>query len=68
MKLGVHPPFGNTRRMRVHEMADGEYRTIAVPGGPYRHDPGRSLWMSPPNSRAIEHMFIDRVIAVRTRR
>ncbi|MFW6060046.1 MAG: DUF4838 domain-containing protein [Phycisphaeraceae bacterium] len=66
LQLGVYPPMANARRPSVADLADGEYRLLELPGGPYRHDPGESLWLAPPNSRAIAAMYVDRVIAVRT--
>ena len=62
MSFGVHP--GESRTIQVGEVADGQYHWFEVPGT-YQHDPGRALWFAPPKSRAIEAMYIDRVVATR---
>ncbi|WP_176706149.1 DUF4838 domain-containing protein [Paenibacillus hemerocallicola] len=48
-------------------LADGEYHFMALPWT-YEYNPNESnryYWFAPPNSTAIQNLYIDRIIAVR---
>lgn len=62
---GIYPPFGNVKSPTVAEMSDGAYHVIELPGEPAIADAGRGVWIAPPNSRAIEALYVDRIFAVK---
>jgi hypothetical protein len=66
ISMGVYPPMHNKINLPVSKLKDGEYHTIELPGV-YNNDPGRSLWFSPPNSKAVKAIYVDRVIVTRQR-
>ncbi len=64
MSIGVHPPFGNYIDLRVGDFSDGAFHTIELPGT-YRSDSAEVVWVQPPGSAAISHLYVDRIFAVR---
>ncbi len=64
MSIGVHPPAHNFIDLTVGDFSDGEYHTIEVPGT-YRSDSAEIVWVQPPHSGAISHLYVDRMFAVR---
>ncbi|MER7332899.1 MULTISPECIES: DUF4838 domain-containing protein [unclassified Micromonospora] len=66
LSTGVWPPFGNERIVKVSELSDGAYHELELPGT-YRYQPNTTevLWIAPPNSPEIPHVYVDRVFAVK---
>lgn len=64
---GIYPPMANRASMDYAGVADGNYHFVEFPWI-YEYDPTVSnqyLWLAPPNSTAIQNLYVDRVIAVR---
>ncbi|MDN5849781.1 MAG: DUF4838 domain-containing protein [Nitrococcus sp.] len=62
MRLGIYP--GVKRQVRLAEVQDGQYHAFRL-SGRWKYDEDRSAWIAPPNSDAIEALYIDRIFAVK---
>ncbi len=63
LSLGIDP--GDWKRVPLRELRDGRYHTIRVDDLPHGYDGQSYLWFAPPNSDAIEGLYVDRVFAIR---
>lgn len=68
MNMGFNTAVGGGRTSIDYGLlADGEYHFIPLPWT-YQYNPNetnRYYWFAPPNSTAIQNLYIDRIIAVR---
>ncbi|MBP1991703.1 DUF4838 domain-containing protein [Paenibacillus eucommiae] len=65
--FGIYPPMEDTAWKDYAEFADGEYHFVEFPWV-YEYDSAiddHLVWLAPPNSNAIEYLYVDRIIAVR---
>jgi len=66
-EYGIYPPNTDVSRKNISEFSDGEYHFVEFPSL-YEYDPtifDHGIWIAPPNSQAIEYLYVDRIIAVR---
>jgi hypothetical protein len=68
-KYGIyHPTMAAYATMDYAQVADGEYHWVEFPGT-YQYDPDELsdhfAWLAPPNSTAIQNLYVDRIIAVK---
>lgn len=64
---GIWPPFEHIESPDYADFADGDYHWVEFPWI-FEYDPEvshRYVWFAPPNSTAIEHLYVDRIVAVR---
>ncbi|MBP1991710.1 DUF4838 domain-containing protein [Paenibacillus eucommiae] len=69
LKFGIyHPALATSAAMDYAQMADGEYHWVEFPGT-YQYDPEQEsdhfAWLAPPNSTAIQNLYVDRIVAVK---
>ncbi len=68
MHLGIESGTDGTLVMKhlpFKALADGRYHTVRLDGWPHRYEAGTFIWFAPPDSQVIDHLYVDRVIAVR---
>lgn len=67
VRVGAYPPMGVFSGSSLGALNAGIYQLIKVPGGPFRHDPdhGRGMFVQASNQKYINHVYVDRLVAVR---
>ena len=61
--LGIDP--GDAKRIPLRELGDGRYHTVRIDDLTHAYDGQSYLWFAPPDSNAIEGLYVDRVFAIR---
>ncbi len=61
--LGIDP--GETHRVPLREIGDGRYHVMRIGEGLHGYDAESYLWFAPPDSSAIDGLYVDRVFAIR---
>ena len=62
LRAGIYP--GKRRGVSADDLAGEGYRYVELPGL-WTHDAGRTVWVAPTGSKAVQAIYVDRIVAVR---
>jgi hypothetical protein len=67
--VGSYPPMALLERKSVGELNDGRYHFVKIPGGPFGYDTDHSkgVYVQAANANYLKYVYVDRIVAVKTR-
>jgi hypothetical protein len=63
LNAGIYP--GKKKPVRLGDQGNQIYRSVSLPGQ-WKRNSRRVIWIAPAAGKSIEHIYVDRILAVRT--